>query len=82
MKQIPSEQWCRDKLIQLLETVDGERHHPRIIAFWIERAKACDGEEAEFNQQLFERLAKVWDELTTPPGRQKDIFSVFGMEGD
>ncbi|MBX9686375.1 MAG: hypothetical protein K2X27_06705 [Candidatus Obscuribacterales bacterium] len=77
MKDLPTVEECRERLIRMLEQVDGDKHHPNFVRFWKQRA-AC---ENEYEMKLFERLAAVWDELTTPPGKAIDAFSAFGIGG-
>lgn len=80
--KVGTEASCRERLIQLLESAGGDTKHPVIDDFWRERAldMGCSDElKAAWATELFERLTKVWDELTTAPPVQ-DVFKLFGIE--
>lgn len=78
--KVPSVQACRERLLKLLEEAGGDRAHPCIKAFWLQRSKEIgdlDQMKAAWARELFVRLEEIWTEYTTPPGetKQVDIFS-------
>lgn len=85
--KVPAEEACRERLIKLLEAAGGDIEHQDIAAFWKDRARdvgSSDELVAAWANETFERLNKVWQELTKPPdqpGDQQsdDVFSAFGF---
>lgn len=79
--KIPVEADCRERLIQLLESAGGDKEHKLVEEFWRERITAmtdADELKAAWATELFERLNKVWDELTTAPPAE-DVFAAYGI---
>lgn len=80
----PSEASCRERLIQLLETVDGDTRHPDVTRFWSERTDKMRTEQDPMKAAhalfIYNRLAMAWDELTNVP--EPDIFGAFQPTDD
>lgn len=83
---VPSSAACRERLIQLLESVDGDRKHENITQFWNDRANAMhdlDQMKSAYAAFVYDRLVEHWDILTNvPPRPELDIFSVLDPQPD
>lgn len=80
---VPSEAVCREQLIQLLESVDGDTRHDAVTRFWNERSNALrdtDHMKAARAAFIYDRLVVEWDLLTNVP--EPDIFGAFAPKDE
>ena len=76
--KVPTGAACRERLIQLLETVGGDKQHSDVVKFWEDRARevGCnDPLTRAWAIETFDQLESAWDSLFTPPPEPEvDIF--------
>lgn len=80
--KLPSLTACRERLIKLLEEAGGDINQAACKVFWEERIKdmgKSDELDSEWGRGVFDRLDKIWCELTTAPEPESDVFGSFGI---
>lgn len=69
-KVLPTVEWCRERLIKLLEEAGGDAVSQVVQDFWNDRAKDMVGEDeltSTWGEEVYARLWDIWVELTMPP---------------
>ncbi|MBS2008238.1 MAG: hypothetical protein JST01_14415 [Cyanobacteria bacterium SZAS TMP-1] len=87
MKVVPSYNQCKERLIKLLESVNGDVEHQAVADFWASRAKwihqTDEPGEVVARAATYSLLQDAWDELLTPPAApvidEEDAFGAFGL---
>lgn len=79
---VPTRNALRERLVKLLEEVNGDKDHRKVTDFWKDRAKDCgssDDMTRAWGCETFERLYESWQELITPPAppQRQDRSSIY-----